>query len=198
MPVEHSAYTTLVRGGVVELMIGEIRPLTDGALTVQPTLSAAAALPAALAFVGARQYMWEQAGEGALTRLTEGKTSFRSTGKLVIVDDALAPEQTTARPVLAWKFDIYAARPLSRAWIYVDARTGRVVNQDAVIKHADAPGTFETRYSGTRSIVTDKFQLSPLSYRLRETGRGQGIETYSWHHATKTATAADLTDANNT
>ena len=198
VPVEHTAYTTHSRAGVVEYMTGETRPLADGALTVQPTLTASTALRAALAFVHADRYRWELPGEAAVARETEGKASFQPTGELVIVDNLLAMDLTRrGQSVLAWKFDIYAAQPVSRAWIYVDAQTGEIVNQDAIIKHANAMATFATRYSGTRQLPNEQHQANPVRYRLRDYTRGQGIETFNLLRQNNLGSAVDFVDADN-
>lgn len=133
VPVEFTAYTTHCRAGKVEFMTGETRLIADGALSVRPALTAAAALSSALRFVHAKQYMWELPNEGKAAREAEGKPTYRPTGELVIVDNQLAADPARrGRPVLAWKFNIYAAQPVSRAWVYVDAQTGEVVNENAI------------------------------------------------------------------
>jgi hypothetical protein len=48
--------------------------------------------------------------------------------------------RTTEVDILAYKFNVYAAEPLSRADIYVDATNGEILLNDAIIKHADANG----------------------------------------------------------
>ncbi len=196
VPVEFTAATAHSRSGAVEYVTGETRHITDGALNVRPGLSAAAALPAALAFVGAKTYQWERPNEAAEAREHEGKATYRPAGELVIVDNVLgADEARRGRPVLAWKFNIYAAQPLSRAWVYVDAQTGEVVNQDAIIKHAG--GSFQTRYSGTRPVQTTyvKVGVLPAYYKLHDTSRGGGIFTYNYQRTP--GAVVDFKDSDN-
>ena len=115
---------------------------------------------------------------------------------------------------MAYKFNIYAQKPLSRDFIYVDANTGNIIHQNAIIKHhnfdpkhaeknhgellyginANATGTAASRYSGTISITTDSYNGS---YRLRETTRGSGIQTYNMKTGTNYTTAVDFTDVDN-
>lgn len=102
---------------------------------------------------------------------------------------------------LAYKFDIYAVSPVSRAYIYIDAADGTVILEDKIIKHlspgqatqtttqtvavnntisepegfsplSNSTASADTKYTGTRSITTD--QVSTGLYRLRETGRTSG------------------------
>jgi Zn-dependent metalloprotease len=96
--------------------------------------------------------------------------------------------------VLAWKFNVYAQQPVSRAFIYVDARSGEVVLQDNIIKHAAATGTFATKYSGTQSSATS---TTTGGYYLREATRGSGIETYNCRKGNSYTSAVDFVDADN-
>lgn len=98
-------------------------------------------------------------------------------GELVIVDNYATGELDLS---LAYKFNIYAAEPLSRDYVYVDANTGDILLVDAIFKHADgihkkedvektlaeskkpAPtpvfitGKGDTRYAGNRNFDTSK------------------------------------------
>ncbi|WP_052732693.1 M4 family metallopeptidase [Hymenobacter terrenus] len=214
--VEHGLYTVHPAAGVLS---GEFKPVPAN-LSTKPALSAAAALQRSLATVGARRYMWEDAAEEAgLKRQTQNPAAtYRPTGELVLVEDYRVADPARRPVVLAWKFNIYAQQPESRAWVYVDARTGDVVLQDAIIKHAHglapagtampptkapasvrgirstATGTFATRYIGTRQVATDLFNGS---YRLRDYTRATGIETYNARNSTVLASAIDFTDSDN-
>jgi len=193
--IEHATYTLHARQGKVESMSGKVERIQN--LNVTPSLDATAALRQALAFVGARQYMWEdQAEEAGLRQEQNNSTAtYRPQGELVIVRNMHTTKaEQLDKPALAWKFNIYAKAPLSRAFIYVDAHTGEIVLQDAIIKHANTPGSFATRYSGTQSGTTDSFNGS---FRLRETSRGSGIETYNARRSNSYTTAVDFTDADN-
>jgi bacillolysin len=217
--VEHGQYTVHRDAGVLS---GEFKPVPTS-LSTKPALSAAAALRYALAAVGARRYMWDDAAEEAGLKREQSNPSatYRPSGELVIVEDYRAAGATPRPLVLAWKFNIYAQQPESRAWVYVDAHTGAVVLQDAIIKHANglvpagalrrtatpaakpagarrvatpATGTFATRYMGAQQVATD---LVNGSYRLRDYTRAAGIETYNLRNGTNLASGTDFTDADN-
>ncbi|RZM06940.1 MAG: M4 family peptidase, partial [Pedobacter sp.] len=98
---------------------------------------------------------------------------------------------------LAYKFDIYAQAPLSRQYVFVDAKSGAILGTDSIIKETNTPGTATTVYSGSQPIVADK--VSATSYRLRETGRNAGtaVETYNLKKGTSYARAVDFTDTDN-
>lgn len=196
IPVERATYVVHSRAGQIEWLSGALKPLADNSLSIRPSLTAAQALRSALAFVHASKYMWQEPGQEVHAQEAEGKATFYPSGELVVIENALSMDRTKAgQPTLAWKFNIYATQPVSRAWVYVDAHSGEVVNQDAIIKHTAATATFATAYSGTRSIAND--QVSSTSYRLRETTRGLGIETYNMKKGTSYTAAIDFTDADN-
>jgi len=216
--VEHGVYTLHRAAG---LLSGEFKPV-PAALSTKPALTAAAALAHGLAAVGARRYQWQDpAAEAGLQRETSNPAAtYRPAGELVLVEDYRGADAARRPLVLAWKFNIYAAEPLSRAWVYVDARTGAVVLQDAIIKHAHdrvpgaaaavatrplarpagtrgvaspAIGTFATRYMGSRQVATDLFGGS---YRLRDYTRAAGVETLNLRGTTAGA-PSEFTDADN-
>jgi bacillolysin len=176
-------------------MSGKVEHIRN--LNVTPSLAAATALRQALAFVGARQYRWDDpAAEAALRRKQHNPAAtYRPQGELVIVRNTRTTKAAQRdKPTLAWKFDIYATAPLSHAYVYVDAHTGQIVSQDAIIKHANSPATFATRYSGTQTSTTESFSGG---YRLRETSRGGGIETYNARGSNSFLDAVDFVNADN-
>ncbi|MCI1188685.1 M4 family metallopeptidase [Hymenobacter sp. DH14] len=193
--VEHAEYTAHRKGGAIESISGDIEKISG--LSTSPSLSASAALARAMAHVGATKYMWQDLGEETLLKQETGKSSasYYPQGELVIVRNARATRAESKNQLtLAWKFDVYAQEPVSRAYIYVDAHTGEVVQQDNIIKHTSATGSFATAYSGTRSIADG---TTTGGYFLRETGRGLGIQTFNMKKGTQYARAVDFIDADN-
>ena len=194
--VEHADYTVHAKGGTVEAISGDFEKISG--LSTTPSLSASAALTRALAHVGATKYMWQDLGEETMLKQETGKSSasYYPQGELVIVRNARsARAESKNQLTLAWKFDVYAQEPVSRAYVYVDARTGEVVLQDNIIKHVGATGSFATAYSGTRSIADG---TTTGGYFLREgTTRGNGIQTYNMKKLTQYAKAVDFIDADN-
>ena len=183
IPVEHASYTVHSKGGTVESISGDFERIAN--LNITPSLSEKSALSRAMASVGARLYKWQTTDADA--------AAYKPTGQLVIVRDS----RTENGPqVLAWKFNMYAAQPVSRAYVYVDAHTGDVVLKDNIIKHAGTPATatFATAYSGTRSLADE---TATGGYHLREYTRGNGIETYNARKGSSYTAAVDFTDADN-
>jgi bacillolysin len=188
--VEHANIVAHSTSGRVAGFNGEFFDIPSN-FVVKASLSESAALQSAIRFTGAKKYMWEQADADASAKIMNNGQSFLPKGELVIIKDFTEQENLH----LAYKFDIYASYPVSRNYVYIDAKSGEVVNIDAIIKHADAVGSAETAYSGTRTITTDSFNGS---YRLRETGRGLGIETYNMRNGGSYTAAVDFTDNDNT
>ncbi|MCR5888403.1 M4 family metallopeptidase [Hymenobacter sp. J193] len=179
--VEHGDYLLHARQGEVQLINGRLERGMERVNTT-PALSEAQALARAVSFVGAKKYMWQE------------DQSFAPKGELVIVRNELGKGAAAGKPTLAYKFNIYAQAPVSRAYIYVDARSGDVVFKNDIIKHAAATGTFATRYSGTETATTDSYNGT---YRLRDVTRGSGIQTYNCKKGSSYTAAVDFTDADN-
>ncbi|RIJ41626.1 M4 family metallopeptidase [Pontibacter oryzae] len=193
--VEYGDYTVHSKNGMVQAMSGELKKIRD--LSTIPTVSVRAALQRAMAFVGAKTYMWQVPEQEAWVKQLKAdkKATFYPEGELVIVKNYLSNDKDKqGKNVLAWKFDVYAQQPVSRDYIYVDAHTGEVVHKDAIIKHASATATAATRYSGSKTITTDSFSGS---YRLRDYTRGSGVETYNCNTGTSYNNATDFTDTDN-
>ncbi|WP_294197756.1 M4 family metallopeptidase [uncultured Chryseobacterium sp.] len=154
------------------------------------------ALQNALVFIGAESYKWQNKEEEDFIKRESGdkSASFAPKGEIVYYSDPSDEKMNDLK--LAYKFDIYAEKPLSRQYVFVDAKDGKVLGIDAIIHEVNAPGTAVTAYSGTRSITTDSYNGS---YRLRETGRNAGtaIETYNLKKETNYSSAVDFTDADN-
>ncbi len=167
--VEHGVVKTTVQNGKVAMMQMEFYPIADTFKTT-PVLSEAQALQKAIQFTGAEKYMWDDSSGTNAGRLPKGE--------LVIMQTYLEEGQIC----LAWKFDIYARLPLSRAYVYVDARTGRIVLDDNIIKHSNVPGMADTHYSGTQQIITDNGSgVAGRPYWLYQLRNNQEIETNSFN-----------------
>jgi len=210
IPVEFGGYNLHYKEGKLTSMNGEVFS-TENART-NPQLSASDAFQKALTSVNAKKYMWEDAAYVA-----ENKYK-RPEGELVFL-----PVQTNAgetKLFLAYKFDIYAAQPISRAIIYVDAIDGKIIFANAVLKHQsqdliatstkeETPiairsnyknpliletGNADTRYSGAQQIETT---LLADNYVLQDATRGNGVKTYNLKKSTSISSAVDFKDTDN-
>ena len=174
--VEHGVFKAMSKKGIVFALTAEYYNLPASINSI-PSLSESAALQKALDHVGATTYAWEYIQSlGNSPEITAAYNEVFPQGELVFVDNYLTDAVDLS---LAYKFNIYAAEPLSRADIYVDAVSGNILLLDAIIKHADANhtkkeikkeikpaarntygpmlytvGSGQTRYAGVRSFDT--------------------------------------------
>ena len=219
--VENAIFTIHEKKGMVKVMNGQFFDTKD--VVTNPTLSEQQALSNALLYIGAETYMWENMQNELFAQETEAAGTFMPQGELVIVNNRLSTnKEESIKPVLAYKFNIYAETPLSRDYVYVNALSGEVSYVEPIIKNcfhevgkscshdnqdADnmdynpetlmtmlAAGTAATRYSGSRTIETS---TTSGGHRLRETTRGSGIETYDCNTGTSYNNAVDFVDNNN-
>ncbi|MEJ7627808.1 MAG: M4 family metallopeptidase [Ferruginibacter sp.] len=141
LPVVHSAYVVLSKGGKVISVSAESYPINESFSAV-PVQTADFLRTKALDFVRASKYAWEAIEEDmkrfagnkeALDRLEKLRIQYFPQGDLVIAKDVYGDGQAH----LAYMFDVFAVEPIGRYKIYVDAQTGKILLSDAVIKHAD-------------------------------------------------------------
>ncbi|MCW3160055.1 M4 family metallopeptidase [Chryseobacterium oryctis] len=196
IPVEHGMMAVQTKAGKIVGETGKWFLKEPTALEKTSGISEKGALDRALAFVGADSYKWQNKEEEEFIKRESNNpnATFAPKGELVYYSDP--SEEKLADLKLAYKFDIYAEKPLSRQYVFVDAKTGEVLGADALIHETNAPGTATTAYSGNQSIVADSYNGS---YRLRETGRngGTAVETYNLKKGTNYSAAVDFTDTDN-
>lgn len=207
VPVEHGRYNVVEGLDGPRTVVAEHYALPDD-ISVQPTINRDQALLAAKTYVGADRYAWEYIEEEYVRRVWSAEITqqieaelqlVQPGGELTIVDNY---NTATYDLDLAWKFNLYAAEPLSRAWVYINAHTGEVMLYDRIIKHASEPTTVSTRYAGDRTIMVDletsgndphngtalndsrtNLPASGPLYVLRDDTRGGGLETYDLNGA---------------
>lgn len=168
-PVEGGVYYIHTRGNQIVSANGSYYPRIN--IKSTPSIQERQALKIAIQEVGAKQYKWE------VTSGTE------PTGKLVILPGKEVDY------ILCWKFDIYAINPLSRDYVFINAHSGATELIRSRLMSIDVKDTVNTKYSGTRVITSEAFNGS---YRLRESGRGNGIMTYNMQNSTNHNQAVDF------
>lgn len=170
LKVEFATYTAHAKRGILRTMNGQFYDVNN--LSIQPKISNEQAFQKALNHTKAEKYLWDYP-EAAKAMDNYQKPE----GELVILPKEVL---RTKKAKLAYKFDIYATKPLSRGYLYIDANTGEALFYNAIIKHADkigdlgkikslskidkkkmleslfASGNAKTRYSGNRNIQTRK------------------------------------------
>ncbi|MES2704310.1 MAG: M4 family metallopeptidase [Bacteroidota bacterium] len=169
-----SAVQVLSKNGFVSLISANYYRAPMG-VSERPELGEAAALAKALATVKANRYMWQEpAAEKSLKAITGNKdTSYYPKGQLTWIED-LDAKQANRKLHLAYAFNVYAIKPLSRDMVYVDAHTGEILFVNPMLENTAATGT--SLYSGSVSIQS---KLVGGSYVLQDDTRGGGINTYT-------------------
>lgn len=196
IPVEYGMMAVQTKDGKIVGQSGKWILKVPSGVEKKSNISEKNALQSALNFVGAEQYKWQNKDEEDFIKKesNDANASFAPKGELVYYSD---PTDETLKDLkLAYKFDIYAEKPLSRQYVFVDAKNGEILGTDAIIHDINTPGTAATGYSGNRNIVADSYNGS---YRLRETGRngGTSVETYNLKKGTSYSSAVDFTDTDN-
>lgn len=194
IPVDGAEWLIHEKNGFVQTMNGKlVRGLKTG--SVQPAVPAENAIQRAIAHLPAERYMWEDAAAEAMLRRVHNDRDATFYPKPELV---LAPPAGTRQPEafrLAWRLIVYAQQPQSRKMMYLDALSGEILDEYEILCTQNTPGTARTKYSGERQIVTDSMDTN--LFRLVETSRGGGIETYNAKKSTNVSNATDFTDDDN-
>lgn len=185
---------------IVHSQNGKVRSINGDLNSIQKpankvVINTDKALELALKKVNAKKYKWENKDEEKYLReaFNDPNFTFYPKGELVLYTKENYAKQTS-KVYYAFKFNIAADEPLYRANVIVDAQTGEIINEENLICHADVSSTANTKYSGVQTFTTDNYAAG--QYRLRETGRGLGIETYNLNNTT-TYTNTDFTYTSN-
>lgn len=190
-PIEMAWVNVHSMNGKVKSVNGSIvgMPKTEQSIQFNEQQS----LNGALDHIGASVYKWEIKGEDKmLQHITDDpNATYFPHAEMVFMNSSLNINDPLQ---LCYKFNIYAVEPLGRFNYYISAKDGSVVYIENLIHTKDKQGVAATGYSGTVNIITDSVSNY---YRLRESGRGRGIETYNLQNTTVTANAVDFIDSNN-
>jgi len=177
IPIENSMYVAHVKGGKLSKLSGEIVVDFDESndYSPVPAISANHAIDIAVKKVNAQLYMWQDAGMEQRIKEQMGNTlgTYAPTATLVWFNDGDEIRPRDLR--LAYKVDVYAKQPLSRADYFIDAKNGSYLGKKDKLFYTDATGTAATAYSGSQTIHSD--QTGTSSYRLRDYTKGSGIIT---------------------
>jgi Zn-dependent metalloprotease len=204
--LEHSAFVASSRQGKLQSFHAESYDLPKD-FNVASSLSAEQAKQAALRFVNAKKYSWEAleqdiaqaAGNAALQQKLQAlRDEHTPRGELVISKDLYNDGQAR----LAWKFDIYAIEPLSRNYIYIDARTGAIILVNPIIKHTDGGKAKKTAANAPAALTKKVANPSRMPWIMSPFGvttLGTATTRYSGTRQIHTTlVTAPLNDPNNT
>ncbi len=116
--------------------------------------------------------------------------SYYASPEIVICTNQMIDDDTLLH--IAYKIDLYSTGQLFHEFIFVDGKTGEILNHLSLIMNDN--GIASTRYSGDRTIAT---KLNSSYNILHDTTRGNGIRTYNLNHSTSLSSAVDFTDYDN-
>jgi len=178
--VDGCTYTSHTQNGKILHMSGNFRAIDD--INMSLVMPARDAFEAAIDYVNASEYAWQP---GSSLGKIDGYEKPK--GDLVIVPDLkqIAPAR------LAYKFDIYAANPLYRAEVYIDAQTGQFIKENDKLCSADVSASGASLYNGTVSFKADSYNGY---YRLRQSANG--IQTFDMNGSTNYNNAQEVTSSN--
>lgn len=194
IPVENAILLQHVQNNKIKRQNGRWVMNYPAQMATTPSLTPAAAIEKAKQYSGATTFKWELPEEEAFLKKEQRNPNATFYPKADLVYYCGEEDITPAALKLAFKMDIYAHNPVGRSIIFVDAVTGKLLGKREMIHETDAPGTAVTGFSGTQTITSDN---TGTHFRLRETGRGNGINTYNLQKTTNYGAAVDFTDADN-
>lgn len=167
--VDRAGYKAFIKSGQLSFLSGAFYDIQSGIIT-KPAITEQQALGFAKKHVNAKKYAWEQSPEDIIKNpqpetkavIKKAINEYLPKGEVVLIRDFTRKDVTEMR--LAYKFNIYAAEPLSRGWVYVDAENGKILLYDKIIKHVGETSPYEadastnakvqTRYAGQQIIKT--------------------------------------------
>lgn len=188
IPVENASLITHGPDNIIKSWNGNLAQIPEN-LMIYPIIDGQEALLAATNYVGAVEYRWQNPfWEQQIKQINgDSAATWFPIPQLIITS-------IDGQWELAYMMDIYASQPFSRQYVFVSAADGRILKTEDRLRNTDVTGTAYTVYSGVQTITTDSYSGQ---FRLRETGRGLGIETYNLNAGTSTASAVDFMDADN-
>ncbi len=174
IPVEGTMYIIHTKNGMIQSISGDL--LDHLSAPVVASVTKSSAVSTALNFISATAYKWQSDAAEEALRENTGNQNATYYPQPELVYMAENNKLGSNKFHLAYKMDVYAVKPVSRIFIYVDAVTGQVIYTKNRIENADVQATAHTQYDSIRTITTDSYNST---YRLREAARGNGIRTYN-------------------
>ena len=160
---EHGSVAVVIAGGNVSFINANIYKSAQQATTA--VLTEQQAFEIALNTIGADEYAWENVTENKLTK--NNPDFMKPEATLVWVED-FRKEALDKQLRLAYRFNMFARKPISRDWLYIDAVTGDVLLKDPIIKHVAGTGT--STYNGV--VNFEVANVAPGTYEMVDSTRG--------------------------
>ncbi|HEY2727717.1 MAG TPA: M4 family metallopeptidase, partial [Parafilimonas sp.] len=177
IPVNRSMYVVNVKNGKVVSMSGSVITdfASDMAARNKAKVDAEQAIVNAITAVGASKYVWQIP---AMEKSIKAQLKNPNATYYPVAEKCwyYPGDQIDVQNLkLAYKVDVFAEEPFSRAYYFVDAASGKILGREERIETSDAAGTANTLYSGTQTIHSE--QTGANAYRLHDLSRGNGVVT---------------------
>ncbi len=185
LPIAGAVINVHSKNGKIVSINGQLSPITTPINTSH--ISITSALNFAKTHLQIKKIKTDNAIETAHYRKLLNDPLFSFTPK---VESIIFLNET--KSFNAFKVSLYAEEPLFNGEIYIDAQTGELLGQYNKVCTIDVPASGNTQYNGTQNFTNDQFAGG---YRLRETQRGLGIETYNLSTSTNYGLATDIVNA---
>lgn len=176
IPIEGAVYIMHEKDSRVTHANGKLVRNID--MTVTPSITEVQALQQALSYMNGEVYAWESNKQEATLKQLKNQESatYYPSGKLVIISPDL--QLNVSNYALAYKFDVYSLKPLSRKNIYIDAHEGIVLQAiDKIHSCTHIPVTAKTEHYGN-SIGFDACYNGQL-HSLKNEELGNGFEVFN-------------------
>jgi Zn-dependent metalloprotease len=177
IPVNRSMYVITVKDGKIVSLSGSV--ITDFSADMSSRnlakIDTRQAIANAVSHVGAATYAWQVP---ALEKSLKNMLKNTAASYYPVAEKCWYYTGNQVDPKnlkLAYKIDVYAEEPYSRAYYFVDASNGKIIGREDRIHTSDATGTANTLYSGTQTIHSE--QTGANAYRLHDISRGNGVIT---------------------
>lgn len=178
IPLEGTMYIVHLRNNSVVSMNGFLFDIIKYD-RIKPGILESYALNNALLYMNAESYRWQLQDEEQQLKIdmNDPNATWYPKGELFFAP--IQGDYKAEKYRLAFRFDIFAIKPLMRNYIFVDAITGKIILDETRINESNIFDNACTAYSGSQIITADLFSGS--NRRLHEAGpiRGNGIETYN-------------------
>ncbi|MEO0311712.1 MAG: hypothetical protein RIQ89_1369, partial [Bacteroidota bacterium] len=164
-------------------------------LEVFPVISSQQSIEAAISAFPNTVFKWNLEEEEAFIKRinNDNKGTYFPKPELLILAPTPGSKQNSFK--LAYSMSVYAHEPMFKKQVFIDAENGKLLFEVDQICHANSNASGNTKYSGTQNFVSDSTATN--NFRLRETGRASGIETYNMQRTTTYGNAVDFTDTDN-
>jgi len=166
IPVEKTVYVIHSKKQIIETINGDFARIR--LLAFKNTVDTVSAFQSALAFIHEKVKGSGKVGSAPILKNEPTKA------QMVIIKGYL---QKPFRYYRTLKFQIGTIKPFTEHYVYVDVETGNVVHYEDLLSHGNAPGSGDSRYSGTVNFTSDSYSGG---YRLRQVRNGTDIVTLNF------------------